>query len=64
MTKAGRYLSDKKFNKKQLEIGTKEELEHTRSKKLAKGIAKDHLAEYPKYYVELQKMEKRLKVRQ
>jgi len=36
------------------------ELEHTKDKELAKDIAMDHLEEFPIYYTELDKMEKRL----
>lgn len=37
-------------DEKQLEIGTKEELEHTHNEDLARSIAKDHLIEHPDYY--------------
>ena len=53
-----------KYKKTDLDRGIKIELEHTKSKKLAKKIALDHLMEYPKYYdlkVGLPAMEKRLK---
>lgn len=43
---------------KELEIGIKVELEHTKSRKLAKEIAMDHLTEIPDYYTRLKKMEK------
>ena len=36
--------------KKELKIGTKIELEHTDSRKKAKEITMDHLAEFPDYY--------------
>jgi hypothetical protein len=39
----------------QLKLGIKTELEHTDSKKQAKEIAMDHLAENPKYYTKLKK---------
>jgi len=52
-----------KYNKTQLRIGTKIEMEHTRSKKVAERIAKDHLGEFTNYYTELKKMETRLKRR-
>jgi len=48
-----------KFNKNQLKIGTKIEMEHTKSKKRAEKIAKDHLREIPDYYTRLIRMEKR-----
>ena len=44
----------------QLKIGTKIEMEHTRSKKIAENIAKDHLKEYPNYYTEFVKFEAKL----
>ncbi len=39
----------------QLKLGVKTEMEHTDSKKQAKEIAMDHLAENPKYYTKLKK---------
>lgn len=56
---ARRCVSD--FDPVQLERGTRVELEHTRDRKLAREIAMDHLAEHPDYYIELAKMERRLK---
>ena len=53
-----------KYNKKELKIGTRVEMEHTKSKKVAERIAKDHLREFPKYYtMGLLPMERRLKKR-
>lgn len=52
--------SDSFYNKTQLRIGTKVELEHTNSKKTAKRITKHHLDEHPNYYIELRKMENKL----
>lgn len=50
-----------KFDKKELAIGTKIELEHTNSKSKAEIIAKQHLVEFPKYYSKgLIPMEKKL----
>ena len=43
--------------KKQLEIGTKVELEHTASKSSARITALQHLGEKPDYYTKLKKME-------
>ena len=43
---------------KELSMGTKVEMEHVNSKKLAKEIAMDHLVESPDYYTRLAKMEK------
>lgn len=50
------------FNKKELAIGKKVEMEHTKSTKVAERIAKQHLCEFPKYYSKgLIPMEKRLR---
>ena len=46
------------YNKAQLKIGTKIELEHTTSKQIARRIAKHHLAEIPDYYTRLVKLER------
>lgn len=43
---------------KELEMGVEVELEHTKSRRLAKEIAMDHLTEIPDYYTRLKKMEK------
>lgn len=53
----GDNAPDSEFDSKQLEMGIKAELEHTKNKSLAKEIAKDHLKEDPKYYTKLKKME-------
>ncbi len=51
-----------KYNKIELKIGTRIEMEHTKSKKVAEKIAKDHLREFNKYYtLGVLPMEKRLK---
>ena len=48
--------------KKEMHIGAKIELEHTKSKRLAKKISADHLKEFSCYYSRgLVPMEKRLK---
>lgn len=44
-------------NKTQLKMGVKVEMEHTKSKTLAKRIASHHLAEIPNYYTLLRRME-------
>ena len=44
------------YDKKQLAMGIKEEMEHTRFPYLAKQIAKDHLKEDPRYYTKLKKL--------
>lgn len=43
----------------QLYKGIEVEMGHTDDEELAKEIAKDHLTEYPYYYDELEKMEKK-----
>ena len=43
--------------KKELKIGIKIELEHTKSKEIAEEIALDHLYEFPDYYTRLKDME-------
>lgn len=43
--------------KKQLSMGMKVEMEHTKSKEKAKEIALDHLSEDPNYYTKLKKVE-------
>jgi hypothetical protein len=43
------------FDSKQLEMGIKVELEHTKDEKLAREIAMDHLKEDPHYYTKLSK---------
>lgn len=40
---------------KQLRMGIRVEMEHTRSRKVAARIARQHLAEHPDYYVRLRK---------
>jgi hypothetical protein len=52
--KRGR-VSDRRFNHKQLKIGTRHEREHTNNWRLAKQIAKAHLYEDPYYYKKLRK---------
>lgn len=60
VSRVGRHrkVPDSEFDKQQLEMGIKVELEHTDCKELAKEIAKDHLKEMPDYYTRLKKMEK------
>jgi hypothetical protein len=50
-------MSNSDFNKKQLAMGVKVEMEHTTNPKIAREIARDHLAEIPDYYTRLAKME-------
>jgi len=54
---AGRPDSD--FDSKELAMGIKVEMEHTKDKAKAKEIAKDHLAEFADYYTRLKAMEKK-----
>ena len=56
-------VSGCKFDKKQLAIGKRIELEHTDNPYIAERIAKQHLCEFKgkPYYTELIKLEKRLK---
>lgn len=53
----GKNLTEKDVDPKQLEMGIKIEMEHTKNRKLARRIALDHLYEDPKYYTKLKKME-------
>lgn len=46
-----------KYNSSQLKAGTKVEKEHTNNPRIARRIAKDHLAEFGDYYTRLKKME-------
>jgi hypothetical protein len=46
---------DSMFNKRQLRMGVRIEMEHTYSAKTAKKIAKAHLMENPNYYTLLKK---------
>lgn len=54
--KSGKFKGS--YDPKQLEKGTKVEMEHTSEPLVAEKIAKDHLAEIPDYYDRLEKMEK------
>ena len=46
------------FNKRSLATGTRHEMEHTTSKRMARRIAMDHLIEDPAYYRKLARMER------
>lgn len=48
-------LPDIEFNEDELKMGIETELEHTENKEVATIIAKQHLAEDPKYYSKLKK---------
>lgn len=50
-----------RFGKSEVEKGFETEKEHHKPKEETLKIAKDHLSEFPEYYKELSKMEKRLK---
>lgn len=50
---AGRKPSD--FNSLQLQMGIREEMEHTKDPAIAREIAMDHLAEDPAYYTKLKR---------
>jgi hypothetical protein len=55
-------IKGRRFNQRELKIGRKIEMEHTKSPKIAETIAKQHLAEFPRYYTKgLIPMEARLK---
>jgi len=51
------------FPKATIEKGIKVELEHTKDRELAEKIVLDHLAESPKYYDALEKMESGLEAK-
>jgi hypothetical protein len=57
--KKGYYHTDNMISslKKELEMGMKVEMEHTKDKAKAKEIAMDHLWENPNYYTKLKKVE-------
>jgi len=52
---------DSDFNSEQLKLGIEVEKEHSDDPKIAKQIAKAHLAEIPDYYTRLKKMESEAK---
>jgi endo-1,4-beta-mannosidase len=51
----------KKYGKKEVDTGIDVEAEHVQDKEERLKIASDHLEEFPTYYKELSKMEKKLK---
>lgn len=51
-------FTEKDADPKELKMGIKVEMEHTKNKAIAKRIALDHLAEIKDYYTRLIKMEK------
>lgn len=46
--------------RRQLQLGTRVEMEHHLGRKMARKIAYDHIREYPCYYPSLLKMERGL----
>ena len=50
-----------KVPESQIKKGTKIEMEHTNSKKVARRIALDHLKEHPRYYDYLEEAENKMK---
>lgn len=48
---------DSDFNKKQLDMGSKVEMEHVDDKAKAREISRDHLEEIPDYYTRLDELE-------
>lgn len=57
---AEKGVSEKDVDSDELKMGIEVEQEHTDDVDKARKIALDHLAEFPKYYTELKKMEKKL----
>ena len=58
---AGGNLPDSYFDPKQLDIGTKVEMEHTDDPIVARIICRQHLTEFPNYYKYLDIMENEMK---
>jgi hypothetical protein len=50
-------MDESDFDLKSIEKGANHELEHTKNIEIAREIAMDHLAEDPKYYDKLEKVE-------
>lgn len=59
---AGSSMPDSFFDPDQLAIGIEVEMEHTSDRRIAKMIAKDHLAEFENYYMFLTSMERELEM--
>jgi hypothetical protein len=55
-------VTEKDVDPEELRMGIEIEKEHTNDPVLAKKIALDHLAEFPKYYTALKAMEKKMKL--
>lgn len=58
----GKTLDLSQVSKAQLRAGIAIEMEHTKNPTLAKRIALDHLAENPRYYTYLKRMERQMKI--
>ncbi len=58
----GKNLDATQVSKAQLRAGIAIEMEHTKNPTLAKRIALDHLAENPRYYTYLKKMERQMRI--
>ena len=58
---AKKHAKDEGWMREQLETGINVEFEHTNDREKATEIALDHLFESPIYYIELAKMEKKIK---
>lgn len=63
MTQRKPWMNLKGINRRELHIGLNMELEHTQSKNRARNIALDHLRQFPNYYSNLVRMERRMKRR-
>ena len=62
LTGEGKDLDPRTVSKAQLEMGIQIEMEHTNDRTIAKRIALDHLAENPRYYTYLKRMERQMKI--
>ena len=57
-------ITEKDVDAKELAMGLKVEMEHTKEESVAKQIALDHLAEISDYYTRLDKMEKEANIKE
>lgn len=53
LREANKFAEGGNLNEEEIVMGTKEEMEHTKSKAKAREIAIEHLAEHPNYYSKL-----------
>jgi hypothetical protein len=51
------------YDSKELKMGTRIEMEHTKNPSVARNIAMNHLDEFPSYYKHLRTMEMRMKIK-